>query len=246
MDALDAAVAGDDDLGAVVRSIDELLTALQLSWDAIVDLESLSRRAGLPLDRIRDLIDGDVPNSETSDPFLDRFTFLRETRRRKDGKRLSYGEIAQGAGMSHGQVGYLLNGQRSPGHVQVQKLEKYFKVPPGFFSASDSEALCRELRPVHEDLNYLALLKGKGISHLAMRRSGSPENPNNILAVELREALTIAMSSPVRDSDMEELRRTMGSLSSQKRKTVLNKIRGMLSRAQSEDQGNEGAGRISD
>lgn len=128
--------------------------------------------------------------------------------------------------MSHGQVGFLLKGQRNPGMWAVSALENFFNVPAGFLTASEEQALDRALKPVLEQLLHLAVLKGRGISALAMR-SNSDGTGDAQLGRELRTALSQALAAPP-DDDVRELAEQMKALPPRSRNRVLPAIRRIL------------------
>jgi transcriptional regulator with XRE-family HTH domain len=231
-----------DGLRAVVAAIDELLRDLDLGRD-VIDIDHLSHRTGLPVPRVQALLDDTGEESETvQDSFQDRLVFLRETRRKPDGKTYTLDEIGAGAGISHGQVGYLLNGKRkSPGLDVTRKLEKFFEVEPGFFTATERQALYRALQSTHEQLTHLALLRGKGINRLAMRSGTSGDSK---IDRELRDALSEVLSRPEgEDPEVRELTDRMRSLPSKSRRRVFPLIQGLLGLARPEHEERPSPGR---
>ncbi|PBC82102.1 hypothetical protein SAMN05428945_3341 [Streptomyces sp. 2224.1] len=222
-----------DGLPTVVAAIDELLRDLGLGRD-VIDIDHLSHRTGITVPRVQALLDDTGQESgNVQDSFQDRLVFLRDTRRKPDGKRYTLDEIGAGAGISHGQVGYLLNGKRkSPGLDVTRKLEKFFGVEPGFFTATERQALYRALQSTHEQLTHLALLRGKGIDRLAMRSGTSGDSK---IDRELREALSEALSRPEReDPEVRELTDRMRSLPTRSRRRVFPLIQGLLGLARPE------------
>ncbi|MFB6985579.1 helix-turn-helix domain-containing protein [Streptomyces sp. NPDC056304] len=226
-----------NDLAAAVASIDELLALLGLGRD-IIDIGDISYRTGIPVGRVTDLLGGVEPQGAV-DPqtiFKNRLNFLHQTRLKKDQKKYTLDEIAAGTGISHGTVGNMLNGARTPKVPVVASLERFFDVAPGFFTASDSQALLRALEPVHDQLTHLALLKGKGISQVAMRSSVASGDSGRI-GHELRQALTAALSQPRRDYDDPEVRELtdrMLSLPSRSRRRIIPLMRDLLGFVRSE------------
>ncbi|MFJ5779958.1 helix-turn-helix domain-containing protein [Streptomyces sp. NPDC093094] len=223
-----ADASGADDLAQVVASIDQLLSSLGMSRDDL-DLDAISFQTALPVDRIRPLLDGErTEPDDLHGTFRSRLVFLRETRLKPDGRRCTLEEIATGTGVSHGQVGYLLNGERRPGFTVLAALEKFFDVSPGFFTATQCQVLSRALQPVHESLTHLALLKGKGISQIALRSSITPGTSGR-LGLELRTALEAAVSRPEsEDPEVRELTDTMLSLPSKSRRQILPLVKDLL------------------
>lgn len=223
------AESGRGSLAHSIQSLENLLAEMGLDR-SVVDLDRLSHQAGIPLQRVTELLKDHAPPREETpqEIFVRRLNFLRETRRKDSGRRLTQDEIGEGAGISHGQVGFLLKGQRSPGMWAVSALEGFFKVPAGFLTASDEEALDRALKPVLEQLLHLAVLKGRGISAFAMR-SNSDCAGDDQLGRELRAALNQALAEAP-DDDVRELTYQMKSLPPRSRKRVLPAIRRILGR----------------
>ncbi|MEU7198106.1 helix-turn-helix transcriptional regulator [Streptomyces xinghaiensis] len=219
-----------DDLGVTVAAIDELLSELNLTRDAI-DMEGIYHQTGIPVERIRSLLDGMEADPETpQEVFRRRLVFLRATRLKPGGKQYTHDEIADGAGISHGQVGYLLKGERSPGLAVLASLEGFFQVTPGFFTATERQALLGALKPIHEQLTHVALLKGKGITQLAMR-SGVTRGESDRIGAELRTALTKALeeSGSGREArEVRELTDSMLSLPPKSRRRIIPLIQGLL------------------
>ncbi|MEV6397346.1 helix-turn-helix transcriptional regulator [Streptomyces sp. NPDC051907] len=223
-----------DDLAVSVASIDELLDALGLGRD-VIDIDQISHETGIAADRVHALLDGSEAEPEDpSEAFQRRLVFLRETRLKPGGQRYTLLEIGEGAGISKGMVDYLLKGQRSPGLTILARLETFFAVQPGFFTATERQALHRALQPIHDQLTHLALLKGEGISQLAMR-SGAARGRDGRLSAELRAALTTALNQPAPDPEVRELTDTMLSMPSRKRRRILPQIQGLLGLARAED-----------
>ncbi|MFI2077608.1 helix-turn-helix domain-containing protein [Streptomyces triculaminicus] len=234
-DALDAFHA--DDLERGIASVDELLHVLGLSRE-VIDFDKISYDTGLTVERVRGLLAGEEAGPEDlSQTFQRRLVFLRETRRKPNGKKYTLDEIGQGAGISKGQVGFLLNGQRMPGLAGVSKLERFFAVQPGFFTATDRQALRRALQPIHEQLTHLALLKGQGITRLAMRSGASGEDSK--LDRELRAALTVALAEPEgdrEDPELRELTEEIRALPTKSRRRIFPVLRGLLGLARPEEE----------
>lgn len=231
----DADASKADDFSGIITSINQLLLTLGLDHEDL-DLEGISYQTAIPVDRVRSLLAGaETEPEDLHDTFKQRLIFLRETRLKPDGKRYTLDEIATGTGVSHGQIGYLLNGERRPGFTVLASLEQFFDVSPGFFTATERQALSRALQPVHESLMHLALLKGKGISHLALRSSITPGSSSR-LGLELRAALEAAISQPEpEDPEVRELTNTMLSLPTKCRRQIFPLIKDMLGLVRTDD-----------
>ncbi|MFE7778419.1 helix-turn-helix domain-containing protein [Streptomyces sp. NPDC057445] len=221
-----------DDLAAVIQAIDELLPLVGLDR-SVIEIAHISHQTGITADRVLALLNGAAPGTESLDQvFRTRLAFLRDTRRKPNGKEYTLNELGTAAGVSGGQVHFLLKGERSPTLKVSDQLEKFFQVPAGFFTASESQALARALHPIHAQLNLFALLQGKGISQLAMRSSGSGGEATE-LGQELRAALTVALTqSEERDSEddaeVRELANSVKSLPSKSRRRVIPLIKDLL------------------
>ncbi len=177
------------------------------------------------------LLDGtDVDPGDVQQNFQQRLNFLRETRLKPDGKQYTLDEIGAGAGISHGSVGYLLKGQRSPGLAALASLESFFGVQPGFFTATERQALLRALGPIRDQLTHLALLRGKSVPRLAMGNGASP------LSKELRDALEDTQTQPNdEDPEVRILTDTVKSLPDRSRKRILPVVWGVLDLVREED-----------
>ncbi|MFJ4685154.1 hypothetical protein ACIQNG_05270 [Streptomyces sp. NPDC091377] len=217
-----------DDLAVAVAAIDELLHALGLDRGAI-DIGKLSHETGILAERVNALLDGtDADPGDVQRNFQKRLNFLRETRLKPDGKQYTLDEIGAGAGISHGSVGYLLKGQRSPGLAALASLEGFFGVQPGFFTATERQALLRALGPIRDQLTHLALLRGKSVAGLAMGGC-APENGESRLSKELREALALARRCPDdEDPEVRILADTFKSLPHRSRERILPVVWGVL------------------
>ncbi|MFD8664895.1 helix-turn-helix domain-containing protein [Streptomyces microflavus] len=236
---MDAATGASDEveLAEVVAAIDELLALVERGRE-VIDFEGLTRKTGIPGHRVVELLDGIRPTA-SPDPsvdehqvFVERLKFLRETRLSPAKKMFTQDEIATGAQISHGQVGYLLKGQRTPRFDVAAKLERFFDVSPGFFTASEHRLLREALIPILDDLKALALLKGLGVTQIAMRSSAAGGGSSTI-ASELQTALAVALTQePARDksedAEVQELTDRLSSLPKRSRSHVMGVIRGVL------------------
>ncbi|MFJ5740061.1 helix-turn-helix domain-containing protein [Streptomyces microflavus] len=238
-----------DDLAEVMASIDELLAVIGLGREAI-DLEGLTRKTGIPARRVLQLLDGARPVSPPGtegeqEVFVERLRFLRDTRLAPGGKKYTQDEIAAGTGISHGQVGYMLKGERTPKLLVAAKLERFFNVTPGFFTASEYQLLLRALAPIRDELTYVAFLRGKGITQIAMRSSTAADESSTI-AKELRSALAAALTQqPGRDeeadADVRELAEQLSSLPTRSRRRVMRVLRDVLGLVPTADDDHEGS-----
>lgn len=234
---MDAGTGASDveELAEVAGAIGELLELMNLDREAI-NIEGLSHKTGIPVRRVIELLDSAGPEASTEPAvteqqiFVERLRFLRETRRAPGGKRFTLDEIAAAIGVSHGAVGYMVNGERAPKLMVAAKLERFFNVTPGFFTASEHQLLLSALRPIHDELNHLALLRGMGITQIALRSSANADD-NSMIAKELRSALAAALSQQTdreEDAEVRELTQQLTSLPPKSRRRVVPVIRGLL------------------
>lgn len=236
---MDAATGASDEveLAEVVAAIDELLALVDRGRE-VIDFEGLTRKTGIPGHRVVELLDGTRPTT-SPDPsvdehrvFVERLRFLRETRLSPTKKMFTQDEIATGAEISHGQVGYLLKGQRTPRFDVAAKLERFFDAPPGFFTASEHRLLREALIPIRGELEALALLKGLGVTQIAMRSSAAGGGSSTI-ARELQTALASALTQESErdksgDPEVQELTERLSSLPKRSRSHVMRVIRDVL------------------
>ncbi|MFD9562220.1 hypothetical protein [Streptomyces sp. NPDC059994] len=239
-----------DDLESVVASITRLLDMLGMARDEVLDVEQLAYAAGLSVGRVQTLLDDPgAPDPEeglgetagmgekfspTAERFRQRLAFLRATRLRSNGQPYTLAEIGAGSHMSGSQVSLLLIGRRRPTFQHAEDLGRFYKVPPGFFSATDSQALHRVLKPIEQMLLNAALYQQKGITQFALRSRDLAEADPTVGAA-LRDALTLALTET--DSEVREISQEMLSLPAPSRRRVLPQIKRLLGRARMENEG---------
>jgi transcriptional regulator with XRE-family HTH domain len=139
----------------------------------VLDVAGLSHRTGIPAEVVaRLLAGGAAPEVGLAERVRQRLDFIRETRRRPDGKRYSLDELARIAGTSRQ---WLSEWRKSgmPGLEHTDRLRRFFGLPPGFFTADEPEALHEALQPVLQGLESqsdpLLRLRESGLVRLAMR-----------------------------------------------------------------------------
>ncbi|MGW1326248.1 XRE family transcriptional regulator [Streptomyces antibioticus] len=138
-----------------------------------LDVGDLSYRTGIPVGTVAALLaGGDVPETALGARVRQRLDFVRETRRRPDGKRYSLDELARIAGTSRQWLSeWRTHGLPSLEHAD--RLRRHFDLPAGFFTADDAEALHAALQPVLRELEAksdpLAPLRTPGFYRLARR-----------------------------------------------------------------------------
>lgn len=182
-------------LAETLSHIDSLLGEGQSREDAL-DVQQLSIDSGVPQDVVKVLLNGQLaPAEDITDRIIRRIAHLRETRRRPDGSRHSYDEIASSFGATRASLSNLVNsrtkpkkkaptadsGQRQPrsggplASTQAGVERFFFGAPNGWLSAEPESALNEALQPV------LATL----------RAAADPDASTNRRAVALRTAATL-------------------------------------------------------
>ncbi|MEU4032856.1 XRE family transcriptional regulator [Streptomyces collinus] len=138
-----------------------------------LDVAGLSHRTGIPVGVVVELLAGGrAPEACLSQRVRQRLDFIRETRRRADGKRYSLDELARIAGTSRQ---WLSEWRKSgmPGLEHTDRLRRFFGLPAGFFTADEQEALYEALQPVLQSLEAqadpLLRLRESGLVRLAAR-----------------------------------------------------------------------------
>ncbi|MEU3901727.1 helix-turn-helix transcriptional regulator [Streptomyces sp. NPDC045251] len=150
--------------------------------DRFLDAQFISFHTGIPPERVRELLEGALPEPEPQGKealeefqknlFRARLNFLRSTRTKvtpQGEEPFSLREIAEGTSISYQMVSLLLSGKRSPNAAHADRLEKFFdrasqqrtppsSVPRGFCHRDEATALLAHLtQMVHTDLRTLVL-----------------------------------------------------------------------------------------
>ncbi|MFG2952288.1 helix-turn-helix domain-containing protein [Streptomyces sp. NPDC048291] len=161
----------------------------------VLDVADLSYRTGIPVGVVAELLaGGPAPEAGLAERVRQRLDFIREHRRRPDGKRYSLGELATIAGTSRQ---WLSEWRKSglPSLEHTDRLRRFFGLPPGFFTADEPEALYEALQPVLQCLQAqadpLSRLRESGLVRLAAR---APQmNPRQLTTLaDLAEMLIAA------------------------------------------------------
>ncbi|MEU2714833.1 XRE family transcriptional regulator [Streptomyces sp. NPDC007205] len=159
-------------LAAVLDRLGEL-TGRPGRLPEVLDVADLSHRTGIPVSVVVELLAGGrAPETSLAGRVRQRLDFIRETRRRPDGKRYSLDELARIAGTSRQ---WLSEWRKSgmPGLQHTDRLRRFFGLPAGFFTADEPEALQEALRPVLQSLEAeadpLVRLRESGLIRLAAR-----------------------------------------------------------------------------
>ncbi|MGW7541038.1 XRE family transcriptional regulator [Streptomyces sp. NPDC054770] len=139
----------------------------------VLDVADLSYRTGIPVAVVAELLAGGAaPETGLAERVRQRLDFIRENRRRPDGKRYSLGELAAIAGTSRQ---WLSEWRKSglPSLEHTDRLRRFFGLPAGFFTADEPEALYEALQPVLQSLEAradpLSRLRDSGLVRLAAR-----------------------------------------------------------------------------
>ncbi|MFE0138049.1 hypothetical protein ACFWY6_41835 [Streptomyces sp. NPDC059037] len=167
-----------------------LLAELGLSWSSILDFKSISYTTGVTPARVHARLAGLPPRAERQ-RFAERLRFLCETRRDPRGKKYSLRSIAAGVDfkLTASAVSHLLNGRNEPGRDTAARLERFFKVPVGWCSLSESEALVLAISPVLERMEgaknavhaVAAELQAHGVVSVEARSTGQVSQDPDLL-----------------------------------------------------------------
>ncbi|GGX11193.1 XRE family transcriptional regulator [Streptomyces chartreusis] len=169
----------------------------------VLDVAELSYATGMPAETVVALLAGrSVPETNLDERVRQRLDFLRETRRRPDGKRYSLDELAKIAGTSRQ---WLSEWRRSglPSLEHADRIRRHFDLPAGFFTADEAEALHAALQPVLGELEAkadpLAPLRTPGFYRLARR---APHMSPRKLQALAEWAEMITERGPAEDDDL--------------------------------------------
>ncbi|MEW2302642.1 XRE family transcriptional regulator [Streptomyces sp. NPDC006655] len=159
-------------LAGVLERLGEL-TGCRGRLSEALDVADLSHRTGIPVAVVAELLAGGAaPETGLAERVRQRLDFIRENRRRPDGKRYSLGELAAIAGTSRQ---WLSEWRKSglPSLEHTDRLRRFFGLPAGFFTADEPEALYEALQPVLQGLEAqadpLSRLRESGLVRLAAR-----------------------------------------------------------------------------
>ncbi|MFE5596926.1 helix-turn-helix domain-containing protein [Streptomyces sp. NPDC056549] len=231
MDAADA--QPEDDLADLVAAINALLPQLKMKHEDLLDISEVTYATGIPEDLVLAVLRGEVVTSDDLYmSFTSRLEFLRETRRREDGKKYTYDEIGSAVGVTKAMISALFSGQRSPGRSVADSLEDFFDAEPRFLTLSGRRALARALKPAYGSLVTLSGLRGEGVSHLAMRSSIA--GMDSKLGSKLQEALVEAFAQAARkpsdpgERELREITERMRAMDPTPRERLMKKIKGLL------------------
>ncbi|MGW2461811.1 helix-turn-helix transcriptional regulator [Streptomyces sp. NPDC001761] len=144
----------------------------------VLNAQDLSFETGIPEALVRTLLAGGrAEEASVAERVRQRLDFLRETRRREDGKKYTLEEIAAAAGVTR-QTMSEWRRKGMPSLESADRLRRFFSLPPGFFFADEpealNEALQRHLRHLESRSDPLANLRTPEILRLAARGLLSP------------------------------------------------------------------------
>ncbi|WP_229858493.1 helix-turn-helix domain-containing protein [Streptomyces poonensis] len=121
--------------------------------EKVLEERALAEASGVPQYTVASLLAGRrPPPSDPEKRFVRRMAVLRDTRRKANGRMYTHEEIAEGAHMSRQQCSALLAGERRPKARHQFDLERFFQVPDGFLTATDTAALRRCLLDIELSL----------------------------------------------------------------------------------------------
>ncbi|NUQ96181.1 MAG: helix-turn-helix transcriptional regulator [Streptomyces sp.] len=172
----------------VLAEGNQLLATLGLTWDRLVKADAASYATGISEQRVLERLAG-APADHEVPRFCDRLTFLTETRRDERGKRISYRKIAAKAGITTAAVSYLIHGRSEPTQKVAAALERALRVPPGWCSLSEGEALAgyvapllRHLRAQVRAVEAWAELSARDVESVSLRTSADIGAAPDLLA----------------------------------------------------------------
>ncbi|WEO94233.1 XRE family transcriptional regulator [Streptomyces sp. FXJ1.172] len=172
-------MAADDAYARLAGTLERIRHAAgDAELTEVLEPDGLSFDTGIPEAVVRTLLAGgraeDIPVAQRVRQRLD---FVRETRRRDDGKRYTLEEIAAAAGVTR-QTMSEWRRKGLPGLESADRLRRFFRLPPGFFFADEpealDEALQRHLRDLESRSDPLGQLRTPEILRLAARGLLSP------------------------------------------------------------------------
>lgn len=220
------------DVAAAAASLRAEIARLDLPLDDVIDYAKIAYETAIPEATVRKLFAGaPVSHEDLNRSFWERLKFLRETRRRSDGKVYTASEIATAVGASKEMVAKLLSGERKAGLDLSASLETFFRVDAGFFTISGAQALLTALTPTTQRVELLSLLRGRDVQGVAAR--GGLTDGSDRLTKALRAE--IAGRTHAEDPDISEIAMTVRSLPAGRRSSVLGTIKSVLGLVKSED-----------
>lgn len=173
-------MAADDAYGQLAGTLERIRRAAGRSdLSEVLNTEELSLETGIPESVVLTLLEGGQAAGTTMpERVRQRLDFLRETRRRDDGKRYTLKEIADAAGVTRQTMSEWLT-KGLPSLESADRLRRFFSLRPGFFFADEPEALDEALQQHLQDLESksdpLAQLRTPEILRLAARGVLSPD-----------------------------------------------------------------------
>ncbi|EFL29505.1 predicted protein [Streptomyces viridochromogenes DSM 40736] len=203
--APEPAAVVEDQFTPWLKEGNQLLAQLGLSWgDVLSDLDQVSYATGVTPERIKARLEGAPPRTAPA-TFAERLTFLHETRRDANGKKHVLRVIAetiaseQKVKLTASAVHHLLHGRNEPTRQTAAWLEKYFKVPVGWCSLSEGEALAAyvgaRLTSLRAAQDTLQALQNRGVTSVSARSTGDLAKQPGLLA-DLLPTLLAVVDNP--------------------------------------------------
>lgn len=186
--------AEEDAFTPVLAEGVQLLHELGLTWDRLFTAKDVSYATGVTAERVTLRLAGAPANHERP-RFCDRLRFLQETRLDRRGKKRSLRKIAGAADVdiTHAGVAHLLSGRNEPGREVAAALERVFKVPVGWCSLSEGEALSAYIAPLLKQLRAVqrwSELQGRDVRAVSARSSADLSQMPDLLAALLPTLLS--------------------------------------------------------
>ncbi|OIJ93609.1 hypothetical protein [Streptomyces monashensis] len=178
----------------------------------VLDIEDLSQRTGIPSETVVVLLEGGrVEETSVNDRVRQRLAFLRETRRRPDGRRYTLEELGKITGGVTRQTMQKWRDNGTPSIEAADLLRRYFDLPAGFMTADEPEALNEALQPqlreLGEQCDPFAQLPPE-LRRLALRSPDVAAKTISFMAawaMEITEsAVTNEAGSPAEDSPADD------------------------------------------
>ncbi|MFD9790951.1 helix-turn-helix domain-containing protein [Streptomyces sp. NPDC059070] len=162
----------------ITARVGELARKLGMSQDEVFDVHQLSDGSGVPAEVVAALLEGRAAGEpDLQARFLQRFSALRRSRLKPNGRPYTQQEIADGAGMSRQQAGALINGDRRPTMEHCDAIQRFFKVHAGYLTAEDSEALADALLRTEQELLHAFAAREQERERELAARSPAGQDP---------------------------------------------------------------------
>ncbi|MFF1282874.1 helix-turn-helix transcriptional regulator [Streptomyces sp. NPDC058299] len=200
-------MAADDAYARLAGTLERIQRASgRAELSEVLDSADLSYETGIPESVVLTLLAGGrAEDISVAERVRQRLDFLRETRRRADGKRYALEEIAAAAGVTR-QTMSEWRKKGIPSLESADRLRRFFSLPPGFFFADEPEALDEALQQRLQELESrsdpFAELRTPEILRLAARGLLSPTGVRAM--AQWAEAVTRPVAPGVRGAGRDE------------------------------------------